>query len=295
MGMAIYQKPQKRAHKGFFYLNDEVVINSLSALESGTVDEIVSRTTSAREGGFSGGAGARLPFTELSVAGARKSSSEIEEEMVRTRTRFSVFDAWYEYLQREKCLGVFKGWGPGALDGVASGDTIEFRADLSLGSLQTILRLFLWYADQAAKPGTPFAQKGEDLKSTKQGVRMVKTLLAMESEDDDEIPLVAVPLGEQGPQVVLSISPKWMIGRLGQLGGDFGVVAQVTRVIPTGEEYPILRLTRDVTPTPMEIATLKEVVGNYVAPAESLGVTVDPEESVVKGPALVLDPIAVFR
>lgn len=293
--MAIYKKPTKRAHKGFFYLNDEAVINSLSALESGKVDEIVSRTTTAREGGFSGEVSVPLPSVGLSAGGGRKSSSEIEEEMVRTRTRFSVFDAWYDHLQREKGLGTFSGWGPGALDGVESGDTVELRADLSLGSLQTVLRLFLWFADQAAKQDTPFSQMGEQLKQTKQAARMMKITMGMESEDDDQVPLIAVPVGAVGPQVVLAVSPKWLIGRLGQLGGDFGIVAQVTRVVPSGEDYPILRLTRDVTPTPLEIGTLKEVVSHYVEPAQALGVQVDPEESVVKGPALILEPIAIYR
>lgn len=119
--------------------------------------------------------------------------------------------------------------------------------------------------------------------------------MGVDNGEEDEIPLVAVPVGEEGPQVILAISPKWMIGKLGQLGGDFGIVAQVARVIPQGEEYPILRLTKDVTPTPMEINTLKTVVSGYVNPAKELGVDVDPEESVVRGPALVLNPIAIYR
>lgn len=102
--MSIYKRPEKRSHKGFFYLNDEVAINSLSALESGKVDEIVSKTTLARDGGFGGDMKLKVPITEVSLGGARRASSEIEEEMVRTRTRFSVFDAWYDYLVREKEL-----------------------------------------------------------------------------------------------------------------------------------------------------------------------------------------------
>lgn len=293
--MTIYQKPKKRAHKGFFYLNDEVVINSLSALESGKVDEIVSKTVVAREGGFSGELKGGVPGIGASVGGGKKATSEVEEEMVRTRTRFSIFDAWYALLQQEKAIGTFEGWGTEALAGVSAGDTVELRAGLSLGPLQTVMRLFLWFADQAAKPGTAFSQKGEEAKATKQGAQMMRTLMGIDNGVEDEIPLVAVPLGDEGPQVILGISPKWMIGKLGQLGGDFGIVAQVARVIPRDEEYPILRLTKDVTPTPMEIDTLKTVVSGYIAPAKELGVEVDPEESVVKGPALVLNPIAIYR
>ena len=289
----IYKKPDKQAHKGFFYLNDETVINSLSALESGKVDEIVSKTTMAREGGFTGEA--RIPGTVLSAGGGKKSSTGVEEEMVRTRTRFSLFDAWYKLLKDDKALGSFEGWGKEALEGINTGDTIEVRADLSLGSLQTVLRLFLWFADQASKQGTPFTQKGDELKETKQSARMVKTLLGIGDVDEDKVPLVASPQGDEGPQIVLSVLPKWVIGRLGQLGGRFNIVAQVIQIIPEGEEHPILRLTKEVTPTPLEVKTLKDVIAPFVEPAKNLGVDMDPDESVVKGPALIVEPIAIYR
>jgi hypothetical protein len=53
--MEIYKKPSKKVHRGFFYLNDETVINSLSAVESGKIDEVVAKVNSAREGGFGAG------------------------------------------------------------------------------------------------------------------------------------------------------------------------------------------------------------------------------------------------
>lgn len=292
--MGIYKKPSKRSHKGFFYLNDEVVINSLSALESGKVDEIISRTTTAREGGFSGDVRVPIPAVQFSAAAGKKSSSEIEEEMVRTRTRFSVFEAWFDCLQHEKSLGSFEGWGSTALEGVTPGDTVKLQAELSLGSLQTALRWYLWFADQAVKPDSPFAQSKEKNKEIKQSAKMIKALMGITAEDD-EIPLLAIPQGDDGPQVVLSISRRWLIGKLGQLGGNFEIIGQVTRVIPHGEEFPILRLTKDIVPAPLEIDTLKIAVGEFVEPAKQIGVNVGPEESTVKGPALILDPIAIYR
>ena len=67
--------------------------NSLSALESGKVDEIVSKTTTARDGGLSGGVGLPIARSGLPVDGGKKSTTSVQEEIVRTRTRFSVFDA----------------------------------------------------------------------------------------------------------------------------------------------------------------------------------------------------------
>lgn len=77
--MPIYHAPATRVHRGFFYLDDETVINSLSAVESGKIDEVVAEVNSAREGGFGGGVG----IQGAKVEGAKKSTSGFEEEMVR--------------------------------------------------------------------------------------------------------------------------------------------------------------------------------------------------------------------
>ena len=291
--MSVYRKPSKRLHRDFFYLNDEIAINSLSALESGKIDEIVSKTTTAREGGFSGEV--RLPVADVGIGGSKKSSSEIEEAMVRTRTRFSIFDAWYQLLHDRKGVGTFDGWGADALDGVEPGDTIEFRAHLSPGPLQTVLRLYLWFADQALKDGNLFTQKSDERKTTSAAARNIRQLLGNTSDDDEEYPLLATPDGDDGPVVLLSLSQRWLIGRMGQLGGKFGVVGQVVQIIESGDEYPVIRLTRDVSPTPVEINALKVAVGHFVEPAKALGVEVEAEESVVRGPVLVIKPIAIYR
>lgn len=290
--MTIYKAPKVRLHRDFFYLNDEVAINSLSALESGKIDEIVSRTTTAREGGFSGEV--KIPVADVGIGGSKKASSGIEEEMVRTRTRFSIFEAWYRLMNEKKAIGTFEGWGEDALEDVEPGDTIEFRAQLSQGPLQTVLRLFLWFADQAAKDGNAFSQKGEERKNTIASAKNVRQLLG-ESGEDDEIPLLATPIGDDGPSVLLAVTRKWLIGRIGQLGGRFGVVGQVVQIVDAGDEYPVIRLTKDVAPTPLEINTLKGAVEPFVEPAEGLGVHVEASESVVKGPVLVIKPIAIYR
>src|ERR1039457_4088269 len=104
--MAKYHKPDKKVHRGFYYLDDETVINSLSAVEAGKVDEVVSKVNSAREGGFGGGVG----VYGAKVEAGKKVASAFEEEIVRTRTRFSIFELWYENLRNSKAIGTFDGW-----------------------------------------------------------------------------------------------------------------------------------------------------------------------------------------
>jgi hypothetical protein len=189
--MGIYSRPSKKLHRGFAYLNDETVINSLSSLEAGKIDEIVAKINSAREGGFGGGAG----MSAVHLEGGKKSSSSLEEEIVRTRTRFSVFHTWYDKLTTEKGIGRFDGWGEKALVDVEPGDTIELRATLAITPLQTLFRLFLWFADQARKPGGVWSQNGADLKETKASEQIIKSLVG--DEVNAEVVTTAVPIGDE--------------------------------------------------------------------------------------------------
>lgn len=96
--MGIYNAPKKRVHRGYVYLDDMTVINSLSAIESGKIDEIVAKIAQARDGGFAGGLNASVGLASGKLEGSKKSTSSFEEEVVRTRTRFSVFEIWYQKI-----------------------------------------------------------------------------------------------------------------------------------------------------------------------------------------------------
>ncbi|TQL70081.1 hypothetical protein FB381_4007 [Nocardioides albertanoniae] len=287
--MGIYKKPENNTvHRGFVYLDDETVINSLSAAEAGQIDEVVAKINSAREGGFGGGAG----YASIKVEGGKRSTSAFEEEVVRTRTRFSVFELWYQGLVEKKALGRFNGWGPDALDGVESGHTIELRAVCRPAPAYTMMHLYRWYADKAKSQGHPMSLKGEELKAVKEGERGFDALF---EGNGDQVVLIATPLGEAGPKVAMPIDPQWLIGSLGSLGGEYTIVAQVDRLIAEGDEYPTIRLMQDVAPTPIEVQVMKEALGNFVVPSKELGIELSDNEATIPGPAVWLDPIAIFR
>jgi hypothetical protein len=289
MTSAKYRKPDKRVHRGFYYLNDETVINSLSAVEAGKVDEVLARVNTAREGGLGGGVG----LHGAKLEGSKKSTSEFEEEMVRTRTRFSVFEIWYKNLVENKAIGKFEGWDEDILTDVQAGDTVEFKARLDLAPLQTIFRMFSWFAIQARTQGSIFAQKGEELKSTKEAERVFKALAGQGDELDSVV--LAKPSGDDGPLVAMQLSDKWMIGELGHLSGEYTIVGQVDQVLEPGEDYPTLRLIPAAPVTANELEILRTIVGNFTESAKEFGLDVTPDDATISGPALWVTPIAVFR
>src|SRR3954451_13834809 len=104
------------------------------------------------------------------------------------------------------------------------------------------------------------------------------------SAEEDQVVILAVPAGDAGPAVAMPIKTKWLIGKFGQFGGEYSVVAQVDRILGEGEELPALRLTHDVAATQVEIAALKESIAGFKAPAEGMGVEISDGDAVIEGP-----------
>ncbi len=150
--MSGYKRPKNHLHREFLYLNHDTIINSLSALEAGKIDEILQKANEAREGGIS----ANVAVGPVAAGGGKRKTANIEEEMVRTRTVFSSFDAWYQYLSAGDAIGTFDEWSLGVRDALGVGDTIEFQADLTLTPIHKILRTYLSFAAEAAVAGSLF-------------------------------------------------------------------------------------------------------------------------------------------
>ncbi|MCI9856781.1 DUF6414 family protein [Microbacterium proteolyticum] len=289
--MGVYNPPRKRIHRGFVYLDDAVVINSLSALESGKIDEVVAKVNQAREGGLTGGLTAGVGPAGAKLEGGRKSTTAFEEEVVRTRTRFSIFEIWYQKIVEEKALGTFDGWDESVVQAVSPGDTVEIVGAVELVPLQTMVRLFRWFAGQAQDQSSPFAQRGEELKATKAGLKGIEGLLG----GTDEVLFQLTPSAGDSPAVAVILDGESLISDLGRIDGVYTVVAQVEMVLGQDDRWPTVRLTADAPVTKLERETLSAVVQNFVEPAEALGVVISPDAAELAGPALILRAIAIYR
>jgi hypothetical protein len=286
--MAIYKKPKTQVHRGFQYLDNETVVNSLSAVESGKVDEVVSKIGSSKEGGLGGGIG----YAGASIEGGRKSTTELEEEIVKVRTRFSIFELWYQNLVAKEAIGSFSNWGEGALQGVAAGDTFEVRAEIQIVPYQILTRLFLWYSKQAGIQGTPFFHEGASLKEIRSTARQMEWMLG---DGIQSVYAKATPEGDAGPPIFISLKTEYLIGGLGDLSGTFALIGQADTILKSGESLPSLRLTREVPPTQLEVATLREAISKFGDVAGDFGLEWSDNEAELSGPALVARPIAIFR
>ena len=57
----------------------------------------------------------------------------------------------------------------------------------------------------------------------------------------------------------------------------------------------MVRVIRDVPPTPAEVATISEAMLHFVEPAKELGVDLDESDINVTAPGVVVRPIAIYQ
>ncbi len=194
--MATYEKPKKQLHQHFVYLDHDSILNALSAFESGKVDEIIERTSEAREGGFEGGVDARV----VKAKAGKKTTSSTQEELVRKRTWFSAFTAWHEHLLENQAIGRFDGWDLDVRNSLEVGDAIQFASDVELSPLHKVIATFLSYASDAGKPGSPFRVNSKDLAETKKTAMFLAKLVG---GPDGATPLTyLLPYGVAEPRVL---------------------------------------------------------------------------------------------
>lgn len=214
--------------------------------------------------------------------------------MVRTRTVFSAFDAWYRYLKDADAIGSFDSWDLKVRNQIAIGDTIEFEARLNLTPIHLVLRTYINFAEQAATPGSVFQQKGEQLNETKKVARMMQTWLGGK-DAPAHYPVYMSPFETDQPRIIARLDESYMLSPKDGINGVYKVIAQVDEVLREGDELSAIRILRDVPPTLMEIETISEALRNFIEPAKELKVEITEEDISVPSPAIVVRPIAVFR
>lgn len=288
--MSGYKRPKRRLHREFLYLDYETIINSLSALESGKVDEIIKKVSELREGGVDLSAG----MGPVKASGGKKKSANIEEELRVTRTWFSAFEAWLSTLNDSDAIGFIEDWDVATRNELEVGDTVQFSARVTLSPLQQVFLTYIAFANEAGNADSPFKVESKQVPEIKKIARMMSSWMRGKSDTKDLMVYLA-PMGIQDPLVAARLRENLIVAGTQAIEGDFTVVAQVEKLVEDDGAVQAIRIIRDVPPTPMEIETITNALSNFVEPSKSLGVDITEGDITLRHPAVVMHPIAIFR
>jgi hypothetical protein len=290
--MGKYNAPKKRLHREFIYLDDESIINSLSAFEAGKVDEIIEKTTEATEKGFGGELGAG-PAT---LKGARLKQAELKEELVRKRTRFSTFEAWHQTMTVEDAFGRFKDWDMEVRNALRSGDTLEFDAQIELTPLHMMIATFAAYARSAETAESPFELNKQQLAETKKTARMMQSWTQGPHGHQSLMVNLRPAAGIDGPRLMTRLDEPNVIGGFDRVQGEVRVIAQVDHVLRPDERESVIRVLKGVPPTPLEMTTIRDALkDNMLQAASGFGLTLSEADVEVSHPTVVVRTLAIWK
>ncbi len=280
-----YKKPKIRLHREFLYLNHDAVINSLSALEAGKVDEIIEKSMEGGEGGLEGGIG----VGPAKVSANKKKQSSIQAELTRKRTKFSAFQAWYEYLHDQEAVGVVRGWNESVRSQLLVGDTIEFECALRLAPVGLLIAAYVSYVEEASKQGSPLQIQGKELAAAKQQAKLMQSWMT------GSWPVYCAPHGVEAPRVVARLEEDYFIADLDRAEGDYTVVGQVDALLEGDDRTSVIRVMTGSPVTRIEMDTSVEALANFVEPAKALGVELQDDDFVHRPPTVIIRPLAIYR
>ena len=288
--MSGYRKPKLRLHREFLYLNDSTVVNALSAIESGKIDEIIEQAKTSTGSGIEAGLG----YGPAKIAAKKGKDSDVTANLVRTRTAFSAFEAWHRHLRDHEAIGELTAWDEDTRNELGVGDTIELHARLEFAPIHKVFAIFLSYVDNANRPDSFFQIESKQLPGLKRIAQQARGML--KGADGATSNLVYIhPLGVRAPIMLASLSDLHFVGDRANIEGEYTVVVQVSSLVSDGEKLPALRAMSDAPRTDVEVDNVSKALDGLVDAAKEMGVTIQEEDKFFTYPTVVVHPIAIYR
>lgn len=288
--MGGYKRAKKQLHREFLYLDDAAIVNALSAIEAGKIDEIIEQSQEVRESGFEGSLG----YGPAKIAAKRGKTADVQANLVRTRTAFSAFESWYQFLRREEGLGELTGWDEAIRNELEVGDTLEVRATIEFAPIHKVFALFFSYVDNANKPDSFFTVKTAQLAEMKRQVGQARGLL--KGADGATANFVYIyPVGVRSPLMVGVLSDNHFVGDRASIDGEYKVVLQVSTLLRQSDSLAAIRAMSDAPRTDKEMEQVISSLDGLVDAAKGLGVEIGDGDKSFTYPTVIVRPLAIYR
>ena len=91
------------------------------------------------------------------------------------------------------------------------------------------------------------------------------------------------------------LDERFLVGGLDKVEGSYDVIGQVEALLKPTEVESVIRVIREVPPTPKEIEVLEEAMSHFSEPSKDLGVEMSSADLSFSHPAGLLRPLAIYR
>lgn len=271
--------------RNFLFLDTDALNDYLSTLEGALVEGPITETeTTKSESSGKLGAG----FGLLNVQGGLGSggSSEIKRTLATTdAARFQLlFSLLEDSTDTDTQIQKLEAFDEGIWKQLSRGELLEVQSDIVLPKA--------FHTIQAMNNIVPFVEMmsalGQDpLVETNARMGFEFMRMAAQEMSTKQIPLTFECIGAPGFRFATSLPRKYIRCEISDLQGEATVFGKIQRIIPKGQQYESLNLLSALTSLPTMTTQQKQKATRDLAKQGMV--------EIVRGPAIVLAPVAIYR
>jgi hypothetical protein len=292
--MVGFKKPKKGSYKRFLYIDGNEAVNSLSAIEGGSIEEILSRA--AEEGSGGGQLEAGLGFSGAKVGGKaqKKKARRYEEEILRKRTEHSAVSILLEKLRGGDEIGIIESYTPDIHEQIEEDELYEFKAEIRLHPFHQFVSIVQGWSETGENlDGDP-----QEIEELVEIARQAENLFHGKNKDQKALVVFAEMEGVMSEyKLVVPIKRSGLRVPLDEFSGRATFVAQVERKLEDGDRVLAARIVRNAPVLPMEREMMLEMLPALQGAAEDpdLGLEIDEADVLLREPALIMKPLCIFK
>jgi len=267
--------------RNFLYLNTKVIEDYIATIDGYTYSEEAQAISTSNANTISGKAGISV------VSGSGEHTGRKEEEIKRSVriSDASKFDRIYKYLESNEDEGLkyYEGFSDDIYDGLRRDDFLEVLVTARFSKMKELTDSVKKIAELAVAIESFTDQEILDQKAT-EAISGFSALSQLKS--GKEIACVFEFENKQYP-LVATLDESYFRCEQDSFVGQAYLLCKVIRKIPKGQNIKLDELFDNIKKLPMNRAQRRNMPKNMDNPAEI--------RDVIKGPALVVLPIAVYQ
>ena len=290
-----FKKPSKRKlYKRFLFIDGNDAINSLTAIEGGSIESILSKSAQEDSNGGEGEGTLGFGPAKIRGKGGKNNLQKYEEEVLRKRTEHSAISLLLEKLHENDEVGVIESYTPEVYEQIDENELYEFKAEIRLHPLHQLVTMTQGWAEV----GENF---GMDKKKLRDFPRMAERIERAFHGKDKTRKMLVVFAETQGSspeyKIVMPIKMGDLLVPLDEFTGKVTFVAQVERKVGEDEKIPAARIVRNAPILPVERDTMLKMLPAFqTLPGRAdIGVTLAEEDVVLEKPAVMMKPLCIYK
>jgi hypothetical protein len=288
-------KPTYGGYIRFLLVDENDIINALSGIEGGGIDQILARTRDLRSRNMSFDLAASASVT--GSAGARAGSNrsaEYEEEVVRKRTVHSAAVALLNKLEEKRRIkAIGRGYSSSVYDELRENMLVRVEAEIRLHPLHRFVKV----SRRWAQFGELLGRGEEDAGGFKEYADEIENLFQLASQEEKFFVYAETDVHFQGYRLILPVKVSELTVPTDEFAGRAHFIAQVDHIVDEGDEIFVANIIsgEDLVPPERDLMLKRIPILANLLEKWKIDIPLDEEDVKLHKPTVVLRPICVFR